>query len=96
MRRYAANRFLPIKVRAFLEFAVPTLKRVFAETWLLLRLMHQQLGNPVIRTTQPSTKLTVDILHDQDIGVNICLVIRVEISRCKFKQNRRALRGDGG
>jgi DNA-binding transcriptional LysR family regulator len=28
---YAANRFLPIKVRAFLDFAVPRLKRVFAE-----------------------------------------------------------------
>ena len=28
---YAANRFLPIKVRAFLDFATPRLKRVFAE-----------------------------------------------------------------
>jgi DNA-binding transcriptional LysR family regulator len=28
---YAANRFLPIKVRAFLDFAGPRLKRVFAE-----------------------------------------------------------------
>ena len=28
---YTANRFLPIKVRAFLEFAAPRLKRVFAE-----------------------------------------------------------------
>jgi hypothetical protein len=28
---YAANRFLPIKVRAFLDFAAPRLKRVFAE-----------------------------------------------------------------
>jgi DNA-binding transcriptional LysR family regulator len=28
---YTANRFLPIKVRAFLDFAVPRLKRVFAE-----------------------------------------------------------------
>ena len=28
---YAANRFLPIKVRAFLDFAAPKLKRVFAE-----------------------------------------------------------------
>jgi DNA-binding transcriptional LysR family regulator len=28
---YAANRFLPIKIRAFLDFAVPRLKRVFAE-----------------------------------------------------------------
>jgi DNA-binding transcriptional LysR family regulator len=27
---YAANRFLPIKIRAFLDFAVPRLKRVFA------------------------------------------------------------------
>jgi DNA-binding transcriptional LysR family regulator len=27
---YAANRFLPIKVRAFLDFAAPRLKRVFA------------------------------------------------------------------
>ena len=29
---YAANRFLPIKVRAFLDFAAPRLKRVFAES----------------------------------------------------------------
>jgi len=28
---YTANRFLPIKVRAFLDFAAPLLKRVFAE-----------------------------------------------------------------
>ena len=28
---YAANRFLPIKVRAFLDFAAPRLKKVFAE-----------------------------------------------------------------
>jgi hypothetical protein len=28
---YAANRFLPIKVRAFLDFAAPRLKRLFAE-----------------------------------------------------------------
>jgi len=28
---YTANRFLPIKVRAFLDFAAPRLKRVFAE-----------------------------------------------------------------
>jgi DNA-binding transcriptional LysR family regulator len=28
---YAANRFLPIKVRAFLDFAAPRLKRAFAE-----------------------------------------------------------------
>jgi DNA-binding transcriptional LysR family regulator len=28
---YAANRFLPIKVRAFLDFVAPKLKRVFAE-----------------------------------------------------------------
>jgi DNA-binding transcriptional LysR family regulator len=28
---YAANRFLPIKVRAFLDFAAPRLKTVFAE-----------------------------------------------------------------
>ena len=28
---YAANRFLPIKVRAFLDFAAPKLKRVFEE-----------------------------------------------------------------
>jgi DNA-binding transcriptional LysR family regulator len=28
---YAANRFLPIKVRAFLDFAAPRLKRVFEE-----------------------------------------------------------------
>jgi DNA-binding transcriptional LysR family regulator len=28
---YAANRFLPIKVRAFLDFAAPRLKRVFAK-----------------------------------------------------------------
>jgi DNA-binding transcriptional LysR family regulator len=28
---YAANRFLPIKVRAFLDFVAPRLKRVFAE-----------------------------------------------------------------
>jgi DNA-binding transcriptional LysR family regulator len=28
---YAANRFLPIKVRAFLDFAAPRLKRVFAQ-----------------------------------------------------------------
>ena len=28
---YAANRFLPIKVRAFLDFAAPRLKRIFAE-----------------------------------------------------------------
>jgi DNA-binding transcriptional LysR family regulator len=28
---YAANRFLPIKVRAFLDFAAPRLKRVFAD-----------------------------------------------------------------
>ncbi|PWT88450.1 MAG: LysR family transcriptional regulator [Proteobacteria bacterium] len=28
---YAANRFLPIKVRAFLDFATPRLKRVLAE-----------------------------------------------------------------
>jgi DNA-binding transcriptional LysR family regulator len=28
---YTANRFLPIKVRAFLNFAAPLLKRVFAE-----------------------------------------------------------------
>ena len=27
---YAANRFLPIKVRAFLDFAAPRLKRIFA------------------------------------------------------------------
>ena len=27
---YTANRFLPIKVRAFLDFAAPRLKRVFA------------------------------------------------------------------
>jgi len=31
---YAANRFLPIKVRAFLDFAAPRLKRVFAESKL--------------------------------------------------------------
>jgi DNA-binding transcriptional LysR family regulator len=29
---YAANRFLPIKVRAFLDFATPRLKRIFAES----------------------------------------------------------------
>jgi len=29
---YAANRFLPLKVRAFLDFATPRLKRVFAES----------------------------------------------------------------
>lgn len=28
---YAANRFLPIKVRAFIDFAAPRLKRVFTE-----------------------------------------------------------------
>jgi DNA-binding transcriptional LysR family regulator len=28
---YAADRFLPIKIRAFLDFAAPRLKRVFAE-----------------------------------------------------------------
>lgn len=28
---YTANRFLPIKVRAFLDFAAPRLKRVFAK-----------------------------------------------------------------
>jgi len=28
---YTANRFLPIKVRAFLDFAAPRLKRSFAE-----------------------------------------------------------------
>ena len=28
---YTANRFLPIKVRAFLDFAVPRLKRALAE-----------------------------------------------------------------
>jgi DNA-binding transcriptional LysR family regulator len=28
---YAADRFLPIKVRAFLDFAAPRLKRIFAE-----------------------------------------------------------------
>ena len=28
---YAANRFLPIKVRAFLDFAAPRLKRIFAD-----------------------------------------------------------------
>ena len=28
---YAANRFLPIKVRAFLDFAAPRLKRIFAQ-----------------------------------------------------------------
>ena len=31
---YAANRFLPIKVRAFLDFATPRLKRVFADSKL--------------------------------------------------------------
>jgi DNA-binding transcriptional LysR family regulator len=30
---YAANRFLPIKVRAFLDFAAPRLKRVLAQSW---------------------------------------------------------------
>jgi DNA-binding transcriptional LysR family regulator len=30
---YAANRFLPIKVRAFLDFVAPRLKRVVAESW---------------------------------------------------------------
>ena len=30
---YAANRFLPIKVRAFLDFVAPRLKRVLAESW---------------------------------------------------------------
>jgi hypothetical protein len=28
---YTANRFLPIKVRAFLDFAAPRLRQVFAE-----------------------------------------------------------------
>ena len=28
---YTGNRFLPIKVRAFLDFSAPRLKRVFAE-----------------------------------------------------------------
>jgi DNA-binding transcriptional LysR family regulator len=28
---YAANRFLPIKVRAFLDFAAPRLKRILAQ-----------------------------------------------------------------
>jgi DNA-binding transcriptional LysR family regulator len=28
---YTANRFLPIKVRAFLDFTAPRLKRIFAE-----------------------------------------------------------------
>ena len=30
---YATNRFLPIKVRAFLDFVAPRLKRVLAESW---------------------------------------------------------------
>lgn len=30
---YAANRFLPIKVRTFLDFAAPRLKRILAESW---------------------------------------------------------------
>ena len=30
---YAANRFLPIKVRAFLDFVAPRLKRGLAESW---------------------------------------------------------------
>ena len=29
---YTADRFLPIKIRAFLDFAAPRLKRVFAES----------------------------------------------------------------
>jgi DNA-binding transcriptional LysR family regulator len=34
---YTANRFLPIKVRAFLDFAAPRLKQVFAESAAITR-----------------------------------------------------------
>jgi hypothetical protein len=55
-----------------------------------------QLGNATVGAAEPPAKFAVDILHHHHIGVDVGLVIRVEVSGRELVQHRCALRDDGG
>jgi hypothetical protein len=62
----------------------------------LTRVKHLQLGNAIVGTAKPPTKLAVDILHHHHIRIDVGLVAPVEFSGRELVQHGWALRDDGG
>ena len=58
--------------------------------------MNDQLGNATVGAAQPAAKFAVDVLHHDDIGVDVGLVVAIEASGREFVQYGCALRDDGG
>ena len=55
-----------------------------------------QFGNATVGAAEPPAKFAVDILHHQHIGVDVGLVVRVEVSGRQLVQCGCGLRDDGG
>ena len=55
-----------------------------------------QLGNAAVGAAEPPAKFAVDVLHHDHIGVDVGLVVRVEISGRELVQHGFGLRDDGG
>ena len=62
----------------------------------LSRVKHLQLGNAIVSSAEPPTKLAVDILYHHHIRVDVGLVVRVEVLGRELVQHSWALRDDGG
>ena len=55
-----------------------------------------QLGDAAVGAAEPAAKFAVDILHHDYIGVDVGLVVRVEVSGRQLIQHGCGLRDDGG
>src|SRR2546426_10786846 len=55
-----------------------------------------QLGNATVSAAEPPAKFAVDILHHDHVGVDVGLVVGVEVSGRKLIQYGCGLRDDGG
>jgi hypothetical protein len=66
------------------------------ESASLTRVKHLQLGNAIVGAAEPPTQFAVDILHHQNICMDIILVAPVEFSGRELVQHSWALRDDGG
>jgi hypothetical protein len=55
-----------------------------------------QLGNATVGAAEPPAKFAVDILHHDHIGVDVGLVVCVEVSGRELVQHGCALCDDGG
>ena len=55
-----------------------------------------QPGNAIVGVAEPPAELAVDILHHHHIGVDVGLVVRIEVSGGELVQHGWGLRDDRG